>query len=140
MSEQLKQSLRNHKIRPTEIRENILALFVKSNHALSHSDIQTHLKSTYDRVTLYRTLNTFEEKGLIHKVVDSQGITNFALCKSGCVDRESHRDEHLHFQCKSCGHTFCLHKVPLPPLEIPGGFRLDDLIVRAEGICGECGK
>ncbi|TAH16433.1 MAG: transcriptional repressor, partial [Runella slithyformis] len=31
------------------------------------------LPNLYDRVTIYRTLKTFVEKGIVHKVLDEDG-------------------------------------------------------------------
>ena len=138
MPEKVQKSLLKHRIRPTEVRERILTIFFASDFALSHGDIQDQLPKDHDRVTIYRTLNTFMEHGLIHKVVDSQGITHFALCQSGCEHLGMHDHDHLHFQCKQCGHTFCLPKVGLPRLQVPEGFQLDEVKIQAEGICQNC--
>ncbi|MCB0274744.1 MAG: transcriptional repressor [Calditrichaeota bacterium] len=132
------KTLAKYRIRSTEIRERILGLFQDCSFALSHSEVLNRLGEGADRVTVYRTLNTFVEHGLIHKVVDGQGVTNFALCQSNCRHQEVHHHDHLHFQCKKCGHTFCLEKVTLPSLNIPDGFQLEEINIRAEGICEDC--
>ncbi|MBA9079148.1 MULTISPECIES: hypothetical protein [Rufibacter] len=38
-----------------------------------------------DCVTLYRTLKTFEEKGLMQQVIDGAEPTKYALCQEDCT-------------------------------------------------------
>ena len=59
--------LKNFKLRSTPNRQEILELFLQRNYALSHGDIEKEIDSQLDRVTLYRTLKTFLDRGLIHK-------------------------------------------------------------------------
>ena len=54
--------------------------------------IEQHFKN-FDRVTLYRLLNSFEEKGLIHKVFDANGDIFYAKCQV-CKDH-NHQDDHI---------------------------------------------
>ena len=65
--------------------------------ATSQPDLES-LMNDVDRVTLYRILNVFEEKGIIHKVFDLNGTANYAICTSNCQEHR-HHDEHLHFNC-----------------------------------------
>ena len=58
----------------------------------------------FDRVTLYRTIKQFEEKGLIHEVIDTKGQAKYALCVTECTTHE-HHDDHLHFHCSQCDRT-----------------------------------
>ena len=68
-------------LRHTYTRENILNGFISKTIALSHADIESFLIDGFDRVTIYRTLKTFLDKGIIHKVLDDQGGIKYALCK-----------------------------------------------------------
>jgi len=68
-----------YELRKTNIRKEVLESFISSEgRALSHSQLELMLEDT-DRVTLYRTLKTFEQKGIIHQAVDGSGIMKFAL-------------------------------------------------------------
>ena len=61
------QKLEQSNLRKTAIRKEVLQLFLKAKgNALSSRDIESQLENP-DRITLYRTLRTFEEKGLIHR-------------------------------------------------------------------------
>ena len=132
-------NLRAHDIRPTDVRRSVLSIFRSMGFALSHADIAGELADTFDRVTIYRTLNKFIECGLIHKVVDESNITKYALCEDGC-GIETHRDEHVHFKCKNCGHIFCLNSVEVNVPALPSGYQSNLFMITAEGICKDCSR
>ena len=58
-------------IRNTPFRLDGSKLFKASKNAISLKEIERNL--TFDRITLYRTLKLFIEKGLIHEVLHSSG-------------------------------------------------------------------
>lgn len=137
VSKQTFEILEKHKLRKTPVRADILDVFLKNSHALSHSDIEESLGAGYDRVTIYRTLYAFEEKGLIHKVPDDACIQKFALCHDHCNEHH-HQDDHLHFICTRCSRTFCLEEVDLPKFKLPEGYLVTGLNFSVQGICKEC--
>ena len=133
------QILSEHKLRNTSIRREMLTLFLESDHALSHSHIESRLVSNFDRVTLYRTLKTFEEKGLIHRIANDTDIIEYALCRGDCHEHDhKHSDNHAHFRCEQCQHTFCLEEVTIPKLPIPQGFKANDFQLLVVGVCALC--
>lgn len=131
-------TLKEHHIRPTGIRRAILNIFQKNSFALSHAKIAGELSDTFDRVTIYRTLNKFVEGGLIHKVVDESNITKFALCNDSRCDNQTHNDNHVHFKCWKCGHTFCLNSITITLPNLPSGYQYNDFMVIVDGICKDC--
>lgn len=124
-------------MRRTAPRQHLLEQLLKSEHALSHQDLERNLKGTVDRVTIYRILSAFEERGVIHKVNDTTGVAKYALCSSACGEAH-HHDEHIHFHCTQCGKTFCLEESDFPQVKLPRNFRLERLEVNARGICESC--
>lgn len=137
VSQSISATLKKHQIRPTAIRETILKLLSDKNHALSHSDIEDSLNNESDRVTIYRTLNTFVESGLIHKILDQNGVTKFALCHESCSPTH-HVDEHFHFQCRHCHRVYCIENMHLPEIKFPHNFVVSELHLKAEGFCPDC--
>ena len=133
-------ALKSENIRPTNIRKEILYLFFEVNYALSHSDILLKLNNKFDRVTIYRTLELFENNGLVHKIVDNTGVTKYASHgHGGCdINFTHHKTNHLHFKCKECGHIYCMCSIDVPDVNVPTGFELQDLKLSAEGLCKIC--
>jgi Fe2+/Zn2+ uptake regulation proteins len=60
--------LRRNSLSVTESRKKILNLFLNVQGALAHGDIERKAGEKFDRVTVYRTLQTFVEKGIIHTI------------------------------------------------------------------------
>jgi Fur family transcriptional regulator, ferric uptake regulator len=129
--------LKDFKLRSTPTRQDVLKIFLSVDHALSHSDIEREISESYDRVTLYRTLKTFLDNGLIHKVLDDEGASKYALCKEACNSSKHHHD-HVHFKCNNCGQTSCL-EVEIPSVRLPKGFNARAVNLLVQGICNLCG-
>lgn len=130
------QLLKGFKLRSTPSRQAILHLFLRKEYALSHGDIEKEINSTLDRVTVYRTLKTFLDRGLIHKVLDDEGSLKYALCKEACTSAEHHHD-HVHFKCTKCGQTNCL-SIEIPPVKLPKGYKAKEVNLLIQGICEQC--
>lgn len=104
--------------------------------AASLTDIETTFEKS-ERTTLYRTLKTFEENGIVHKIDDGSGIAKFALCEDQCnCDLET--DLHLHFHCTSCNETQCVTEQKIPHIKLPPGFKAIDANLVVKGICNKC--
>lgn len=129
--------LQSHKLRITDCRLEIIQEFLDKNIALSHSDLEDKLNQQFDRVTIYRTLKTFLDNDLIHKVLDDSGATKYALCTHG-EHVHNHSHEHVHFKCEVCGETTCLEDIKLPQIKLPGGFEKKEMNLLVQGICEKC--
>ena len=128
--------LKNFQMRSTPVRQEILRLFLNKEYALSHADIEKEISNSLDRVTVYRTLKTFLDKGLIHKVLDDEGSLKYALCNEACTTVEHHHD-HVHFKCIRCGQTNCLDII-VPGVKLPKGYKAQTVNVLIQGICERC--
>lgn len=127
---------RNH-LSITGSREKILGLFLEQSGALAHGDIEKRAGEKFDRVTIYRTLQTFVEKGIIHTIPTVDNTILYALCKDDCEEGH-HHDHHVHFVCTQCHTTYCLDNVVTPELKLPKGYISSHIEVVAEGVCKNC--
>jgi Fur family transcriptional regulator, ferric uptake regulator len=82
---QFEDLLEKRHLKKTGPRLRVLSMLASKNVATSQPDLESVMDDV-DRVTLYRILSTFEEKGIIHKVFDLQGTANYALCTSDCEE------------------------------------------------------
>jgi len=128
--------LKSFRLRSTPTRQEILHLFLKKEYALSHSDIESEIDEDIDRVTVYRTLKTFNDRGLIHKVLDDAGTLKYALCSEACSATQ-HSHEHVHFKCVQCGQTNCLD-VEIPTVKLPEGYKAREVNLLVQGTCQNC--
>lgn len=129
--------LKDFKLRSTPSRAAILDAFLTHDYALSHGDLEREVPASFDRVTVYRTLKTFLDKGLIHKVLDGEGGMKYALCNEACTSANHHHD-HVHFKCVRCGQTNCL-QVEIPAIKLPKGYQPQDVNLLIQGVCDTCG-
>ena len=136
MDKELEHKLDHRKIKPTAMRLLVLDFFRKQDHAISLKDLENGLEST-DRVTLFRTLKTFEEHKIIHTIDDGSGSIKYAICNDSC-ECGYPQDIHVHFFCKVCNETQCLPKVKVPPMTLPQGFAPKEANVVVKGVCGKC--
>jgi Fur family transcriptional regulator, ferric uptake regulator len=133
----VRKLLKEHDLRLTSPREEVLRLFLSRSFALSHSDIESEVSATIDRVTVYRTLKTFVDKGILHKVLDDTGAAKYALCSTHCSTHD-HKHEHVHFKCLACGNTQCVEDVQVPSVSLPEGFSFKEANLLIQGVCRSC--
>ena len=132
----LNDILHRRQLSSTESRRKILTLFLSSDDALTHGDIEKEVGEKYDRVTIYRTLQTFEEKGIIHAIPTADNAIRYALCKE--CEEGHHHDDHVHFICTNCEKTICLDDVVSPKIVLPAGYVAENVQVVIHGVCKEC--
>ena len=131
---ELKKILKDHRLRVTDCRMDILAFFIKSEKALSLKQLEKKFQS-YDRVTLYRTLNSFTANELLHKIPDDSGTVTYGLRRVN-QDPNTSSHDHIHFKCNECGTIECIDK-SLPKIEIPG-YLIKDANLIVNGTCKSC--
>jgi Fur family transcriptional regulator, ferric uptake regulator len=133
-----KDTLKEYELRHTGCRSDILQSFQNYNFALSHGDLEEQFGERFDRVTIYRTLKTFVEKGIIHKVLDDEGGTKYALCRTTECSHDNHHHDHVHFKCLKCGTTSCIESVHIPVFSLPEGYKRTEVNMLVQGTCPSC--
>ena len=136
MSSELELQLTSKHINPTAMRLLTLDFLLKQSAAVSLTDIEKGMCPA-DRITIYRTLKTFQEKGLVHSIDDGSGSSKYALCNNECDDHQ-HHDLHVHFYCNTCKETFCLEKSIIPHVNLPARFMAEEMSLMVKGICNTC--
>ncbi|RZK34730.1 MAG: transcriptional repressor [Pedobacter sp.] len=132
----LEKILTEKQIKPTAMRILILDFLLVQSSAQSLTDMELNMDHT-DRVTLYRTIRTFEENGLVHRIEDGSGVTKFAICSPEC-SVAGHHDLHVHFYCTVCQETHCLPKISVPEVSLPSFYIAKETQLIIKGICGNC--
>jgi len=119
MQDTIEQILHHHALKITRHRSQVLQLFLDNGGGLAHTDMARLSEDKIDRVTLYRMLQLFLEKGILHKMPSLDGVTRYALDKQ---HEQGYHAQHLHFICVACGSITCLTEIPVPDVELPAGF------------------
>ena len=136
INSRLNEILRRKNLSVTDSRRKILTLFLSTPDAMAHGDIEKKAGEKFDRVTIYRTLQTFVEKGIVHTIPTADNSVLYALCKD-CTEGH-HHDDHVHFVCSACERTICLDDVISPNIDLPEGYVADSVQVVIHGTCKDC--
>jgi len=134
--EKIVQLLESKGIRPTAMRLMTYKRLAELEVAISLGDLEKDFKVS-ERSTLFRTIKTFEEKGIVHQIEDGTGVTKYALCEENC-ECEVGNDLHLHFHCNNCNETVCLTEHKIPHISLPDGYITEDINLVVKGICEKC--
>ena len=127
--------LKSKKISETPFRREVLAIFRNYTNAIPLSTVEKELKE-YNRITLYRTIKIFIEKGIIHEITISGEESNYAICHEEC-STSAHQHQHIHFKCSSCKKIFCVEVDQFPSIKLPN-YKINQLEIQATGLCDNC--
>ena len=123
-------------LKNTKSRSEILGLLKKENTPLTANEIFEKLmikKITLS--TIYRTLETFTQKGIIKKEIQQSGTAVYFLLPQ----------EHCHIlECKKCHNTIKLKYCPYDrvnnKIKKETDFQVDEDNVVIYGLCKDCNK
>jgi Fur family ferric uptake transcriptional regulator len=132
------QLLKKNGLRRTAAREAILQLLADAGRPLSHQDILKKGKGEtyFDRVTVYRTLETLQKKGLLHRIQGMDGTWRF--CRHRYESPGECAGNHIHFLCSRCDQMSCLPEQPLPWVAAPAGATIHSKQLVVHGQCSAC--
>ena len=131
-----KEMLVSAGLRRTGGRVEILEVLQQAKMPLNQEEILAQLDRDLNRTTVYRTLESFIQAGLVHRCFVRERAWHYELAHN-CRPRQCHP----HFTCTNCNRTLCLKNVFLPLVEdIPEGFVIQRQQVRIEGLCPDCSR
>jgi|AntRauTorcE11898_2_1112593.scaffolds.fasta_scaffold01320_2 Fur family ferric uptake transcriptional regulator len=135
-SDLAEQRLKSRSIQPTAMRLRVLKYLSDRKATVSLFDLEQHF-SHADRTTLYRTLKTFQEHGVVHQIYDESGSTKYGLCAENCTCSYPN-DMHAHFYCSACENTFCFQDLSIPQIDLPDAFKPAYGNFVITGLCPDC--
>ncbi len=132
--------LKRAKLRRTPVRAGVLEILLKSARPLGAVEILEKLPPHTDAVTVYRTLNTFTGKNVLHRVRGEDRVWRYAL---GDPHHDTGAHQHPHFVCEECGKVECLRDAEIPAgfvnsLGVAGEYRVRYPEVVLHGVCPRC--
>jgi Fur family ferric uptake transcriptional regulator len=132
---QIHNALKAANLYHTKCRATILKILLNANKPLNHEQIAHRLgKKHFNKVTIYRTLESFCKVGLVHKAFMQKRAWHFESARD-CSESQCHP----HFTCTKCGQTHCLTGMTPPLIKSPHrGFIIHHQEIRLEGLCPAC--
>jgi Fur family ferric uptake transcriptional regulator len=124
-------------LRHTPVRLGVLGLLARSSQPLDAQQVLQGLANDSDAVTVYRTLNTFTRKKLVHRVRGADRSWKYAL------ERPRKAHGHPHFVCDACGQVECLSLLKIPgtlsrSLKLDQTYAVAYTEVMVHGVCPRC--
>ena len=141
---QVKEALQSHSLRITKPRLAVASVLIKNKALLTPEEIHTQIKGSKklncDQASVYRTLTTFEELGLVKRSMFQGEPARFMLSNS---HKNNARDHEHYFKCNQC-HTIeplkgCLISKQEKQLE-SHGYRNLTHHLEITGLCPDCAK
>lgn len=123
-------------IKPTANRILVLKELMRNTHPINLADLEIAL-SPMDKGSIFRVLQLFSEKEIIHVIEDGSRSLKYEVCHA--EDHHTATDQHPHFYCEKCGALYCLDNIVLPDIRLPEDFRIKSINMMIKGICPKCG-
>lgn len=130
--------LTRKEVKPTSNRILVMRELIKASHPVSLADLEISLGFSMDKASIFRVLELFSEKDIVHVIEDGSRSLKYELCHSGTHHTIS--DQHVHFYCERCKETYCFEDVSVPLVNIPEGFSPHAINYMIKGICPKCSK
>lgn len=138
----LKDKLGEKNFKLTNQRKVVFEILTeKQEDHLSPEEIYEHIKDIYPEIglaTIYRTLQLYEEIGLVYKLNFDDGCYRYEILSQN--DKEIH--QHHHLICKKCGKIIEVKEDLMNSLEEiiekQYNFEIKNHIVKFTGICSQC--
>ena len=131
--EKAKTMLQEKKLRLTNTRLEMLSFFVDNPTGHSLTAILNRFSSVFDRVTIYRTINTFVDMGFLTKTLAASGSSYY-------IFHQYQSPVHPHLKCKHCDAIQCLPALPDNYITQLQSFEIQEIPMLFEGVCDECAK
>ncbi len=135
---EIKQVLRDHELKVTWQRLELLKLLSSTTEHMDAEAIYLQLlkrKKNVSRATVYRSLDTLVEEGLVERHEFGDGRARF--------ERSQGRDEHHdHLICTECGKVIEFYNLEIEALQVSicneANFIPTDHTMHIYGVCSDC--
>ncbi|NLC51872.1 MAG: transcriptional repressor [Firmicutes bacterium] len=128
--------LQKANLKRTAGRIALLTLLLETKAPLSGPEIAEKLSDIdFNQASIYRSLASFQEAGIVHKIESGDRASRFALC---ACDTKGHC--HPHFICNRCGRTECLGNMSMPEINSKklANYRIEEKEFYLRGLCDRC--
>ena len=125
--------LKENELKITQNRLDVLSVFLCSKKAFSLLDLERLFCGKHDRSSIFRSLQTYTERGILEKFCNASGTAVYTLNlhKPDC-------DGKSHFKCKDCETVVSLPSLPAEYLQALGKHKIETMNVLLEGTCEKC--
>ena len=122
--------LKENGLKITQNRLDVLTVFLGSEKAFTLLDLEKIFSLKHDRSSLFRSLQTYYEKGILEKFCNATGTAIYTLNrhKPDCNGKS-------HFKCNDCETVVSLPSLPSEYLQLLGKNKMETMNLLIEGVC-----
>lgn len=135
-TERALEQMRRSRLRVTEARRSMIRTLSQAKVPLSADDIHRKVGARQaDRVTVYRSLQAFEDAGIVQRHPLEKGRSLYALTVAG--------HHHHHLVCRGCGSIERLGKCDAAAIESAArsrGYTQLSHVLEIHGLCPRCSR
>ncbi|MCM1320292.1 MAG: transcriptional repressor [Muribaculaceae bacterium] len=132
----IEEILESRGVKPTPNRILVLRELLKASTPMSLADIEQALDYSVDKASIFRVLELFADKDVVHTIEDGSRSIKYEICHS--QGQHSITDQHAHFYCERCHRTYCLEHLKIPAIILPEGFSPHSVNYLIKGNCPNC--
>jgi len=127
--------LEKHGLRNTEQRRLVLTQMMGLQQPISHPELTEQMRdANLDRATVYRTLLSLTEAGILVRVQLGDNVWRYELPKAHAAGSELH----AHLVCNDCGDIECL---PADAVKVSGSnMKARVAEIQLRGQCADCSE
>jgi len=133
--QRIEKILKKAGLRKTRQRVDVLKVLANAKQPLTAEQIGYRLKKEApNKVTIYRTIESFVEAALVHRAYLRERTWHYELGEH-CTESQCHP----HFTCTKCGSTRCMPDSTVEMVKgLEEGFVVHRQQVKLEGLCPRC--
>jgi Fur family ferric uptake transcriptional regulator len=130
--------LKEHHVHLTQNRIAVFKLLTEKKTALSVSVIMKQSDILLDRISVYRALKHFLQKGLVEIVPNNEGNSKYILASSKKEIVKSRDNRCAYFTCTDCQHTEIIIEPIVVNFDSFTNHQISNYKLIIEGLCTGC--
>lgn len=130
--------LREYQVHLTQNRIAVFKLLTESKTALSVCTIMKQSESLLDRISVYRALKYFSQKGIVEIVPNNKGNASYILASINKKIVKRKNNKSAYFVCSSCQQTEIILEPIVVNLDLLTNRRIRNYKLIIEGLCISC--
>jgi len=131
-------TLKSLGINITRCRIDVFKMFYHHNKALPTSFINKYFSGSIHRISVYRALKTFIQKGILLRIPGKDGEINYIFCHNKKNGTVTDKTQVAYFLCTSCEQMIMLSDPIFQRFKLPGNIKVNHCYFFMEGVCKSC--
>lgn len=131
-------TLKSLGIHITRCRIAVFKMFYHHNEALPTSYINKYFSGSIDRISVYRALKTFIQKGILLRIPNTEGEIRYMLSHNKKDGSAIGKTQLAYLVCTSCEKMKLLDESVFQQFTLPENLCVKHCHVLLEGVCTKC--